>query len=154
MPATDSGGIASVALQSGRFEAALKGKTVLAIGPGLGMDRETEEFIRRVIAETDLPIVLDADGLNAFDGRADLLAAKKTKFLAMTPHPGEMARLLGKSIAEVQANRVKAATDAAKTWNAFVILKGFHTVLASPAGETFVNTTGNAGLAKGGAGIF
>jgi hydroxyethylthiazole kinase-like uncharacterized protein yjeF len=152
MPATDSGGIAGAALQSGRFEVALKGKTVLAIGPGLGTERETEEFVRRVIAETDLPIVLDADGLNAFAGRADLLAAKKTKFLAMTPHPGEMARLLGKSIAEVQADRVKAATDAARTWNAFVILKGFHTVLVSPAGEIFVNTTGNAGLAKGGSG--
>jgi hydroxyethylthiazole kinase-like uncharacterized protein yjeF len=125
---------------------------VLAIGPGLGTNRETEEFIRRVIAETDLPIVLDADGLNAFDGRAELLAAKKTEFLAMTPHPGEMSRLLGKSIAEVQADRVKAATDAARMWNAFVILKGFHTILASPAGEIFVNTTGNAGLAKGGSG--
>ena len=152
MPATDSGGIAGAALQGGRFEAALKGKTVLAIGPGLGTNRETEEFIRRVIAETDLPIVLDADGLNAFDGRAELLAAKKTEFLAMTPHPGEMSRLLGKSIAEVQADRVKAATDAARMWNAFVILKGFHTILASPAGEIFVNTTGNAGLAKGGSG--
>jgi len=70
----------------------------------------------------------------------------------MMPHPGEMARLLGTSSASVQQDRVKTAVDAARRWNAYVVLKGFHTVLASPEGKVFVNTTGNAGLAKGGSG--
>jgi ADP-dependent NAD(P)H-hydrate dehydratase / NAD(P)H-hydrate epimerase len=152
LPATFGGEISMEALRGGQFAAALKGKTVLAIGPGLGTAAETREFVRHVVSETDLPIVLDADGLNAIDGKTDALVTKKTRFLAMTPHPGEMARLTGLSTAEVQADRVKVATEAAKKWNAYVLLKGFHTLLASPAGQIFVNTTGNAGLAKGGSG--
>jgi hydroxyethylthiazole kinase-like uncharacterized protein yjeF len=152
LPAGASGEIALAALENGRLEAALKGKTVLAIGPGLGQQAETQEFVRRVVAETDLPMVLDADGLNAFDGKAGLLAQKKTQYLAVTPHPGEMARLTGLSTEQVQGDRVKVAVESAKRWNAYVVLKGFHTILASPAGDVFVNTTGNAGLAKGGSG--
>ena len=81
-----------------------------------------------------------------------ILRERKAKFLAITPHPGEMARLLNSSIKEVQVDRVKTAQEAAKRWDAHVILKGSHTVLAAPDGRTFVNTTGNAGLAKGGSG--
>jgi NAD(P)H-hydrate epimerase len=105
-----------------------------------------------MVSSTELPVILDADGLNAFDGRADELRRRKSKFLAITPHPGEMARLLGKSIRDVQSDRLKAAREAARRWNAHVILKGFHTLIASPDGAIFVNTTGNAGLAKGGTG--
>ena len=153
LPATSFGEISMQALRGGRFAVASKGKTVLAIGPGLGTGEETRDFVRQVVAETDLPIVLDADGLNAIDGKTDALATRRTRFLAMTPHPGEMARLTGLSTAEVQADRVKVATDAAKKWNAYVVLKGFHTILASPVGSPiFVNTTGNEGLAKGGSG--
>jgi NAD(P)H-hydrate epimerase len=152
LPATSSGEISLGALEHGRFAAALKGKTVLAIGPGLGMQSETREFVRRVVTETDLPMVLDADGLNAIDAKTDVLAKKKTRYLAMTPHPGEIARLTGLSTDQVQADRVKIATESARKWNAYVVLKGFHTILASPAGDVFVNTTGNAGLAKGGSG--
>jgi NAD(P)H-hydrate epimerase len=152
LPATNAGEIAGGEKGWARFMAALKGKTVLAIGPGLGTQAETREFVRRAVLETDLPIVLDADGLNAFDQQGDLLAKKKTKFLVMTPHPGEMSRLVGMSTEAVQKDRVKVATEAAKRWNAYVLLKGFHTILASPSGEVFVNTTGNAGLAKGGSG--
>jgi hydroxyethylthiazole kinase-like uncharacterized protein yjeF len=72
--------------------------------------------------------------------------------LAITPHPGEMARLLGKSTRDVQSDRLKAAREAARRWNVHVILKGFHTLIASPDGAVFVNATGNAGLAKGGTG--
>lgn len=129
-----------------------KGKSVLAIGPGLGTDAETQEEVRAIVRATELPVILDADGLNAFDERADELAERKSKFLAITPHPGEMARLLGCSIKEIQSDRLQAARDAASRWNAHVILKGFHTVIASPEGKVFVNTTGNAGLAKGGTG--
>jgi hydroxyethylthiazole kinase-like uncharacterized protein yjeF len=98
------------------------------------------------------PQEIDADGLNAFGRRADELRDRKTKFLAITPHPGEMARLLNSSTNALQEDRVKTARDAAKRWDAHVILKGSHTVLAAPDGRTFVNTTGNAGLAKGGSG--
>ncbi|MGB7848708.1 MAG: NAD(P)H-hydrate dehydratase [Candidatus Acidiferrum sp.] len=152
LPATSAGTLSAVGIRAGKFAELLTGKTVIAIGPGLGQHPETQEFIRSVVAEAELPIVLDADGLNAFAGRGDLLSKRKTKFLVVTPHPGEMARLLGHPTAEVQQDRVKAAADAAKHWNAFVVLKGFHTILASPAGQVFVNTTGNPALAKGGSG--
>jgi ADP-dependent NAD(P)H-hydrate dehydratase / NAD(P)H-hydrate epimerase len=148
---TKAGTIARVNLGSS-FVSIESGKSVLAIGPGLGQDPDTQEFIRTVVKGTELPIILDADGLNAFAGRANELSQRKTKFVAITPHPGEMSRLLGFSTKEVQADRVKTATDAARKWNVHVILKGSHTILASPEGQIFVNTTGNAGLAKGGSG--
>jgi len=152
LPATRTGTFAVAGNQSARFAALLHGKTVVAIGPGVGQHPGTQKFIRGVVAKTEPPIVLDADGLNAFAGRGDLLAKRKTKYLVITPHPGEMARLLGSSSAQVQGNRVDAAVDAAKRWNAYVVLKGFHTILASPHGQVFVNTTGNPALAKGGSG--
>src|SRR5258708_36164784 len=130
----------------------LEGKTVLAMGPGLGTHPETQQFIRDLVQHSSVPIVLDADGLNAFVPCSDALRQRKSKFLCITPHPGEMARLLGIAAASVQQDRIKAAVDAALRWNACVLLKGFHTVLASPSGKVYVNTTGNAGLAKGGSG--
>jgi ADP-dependent NAD(P)H-hydrate dehydratase / NAD(P)H-hydrate epimerase len=135
-----------------RFAQIEEGKTILAMGPGLGQHPETQEFIRTVVQRTELPLVLDADGLNAFAGRADDLRNRKTKFLAITPHPGEMSRLLGISTKEIQQDRVKFAQEAAKRWNVHVILKGSHTIVTSPDGALFVNTTGNPGLAKGGSG--
>jgi NAD(P)H-hydrate epimerase len=135
-----------------RFSAMVAGKTVLAVGPGLGMHHETQEFVRTIVMHTDLPIILDADGLNAFARRSDELRDRQSKFLAITPHPGEMARLLSSSVKDVEADRVKTATDAAKRWNAHVILKGSHTIIAAPDGRFLVNTTGNAGLSKGGSG--
>jgi NAD(P)H-hydrate epimerase len=135
-----------------RLAAIQDGKTVLAVGPGLGTHHETQEFIRTIVKWSDVPVILDADGLNAFGRRADDLRDRKTKFLAITPHPGEMARLLNSSIKDAQEDRVKTAQEAAKRWDAHVILKGSHTIVAAPDGRTFVNTTGNAGLAKGGSG--
>jgi ADP-dependent NAD(P)H-hydrate dehydratase / NAD(P)H-hydrate epimerase len=128
------------------------GKTVVAIGPGMGEHPETQAFIQSVVQSTNVPIVLDADGLNAFVGHSEKLAARTGKHLVVTPHPGEMARLLGVSTKQVQEERIKTATEAAKNWNAVVLLKGFHTIIASPDGQTFVNTTGNPALAKGGSG--
>lgn len=149
---TSDGTIAAVNLDSGLFAAAARGKTVLAVGPGLGQNPETQSLIRAVVRESEVPIILDADGLNAFAGRSSELRDRKTAFLALTPHPGEMARLLGCSVKEVQRDRVKAATDSAKRWNAHVVLKGFHTIIASPEGGLFVSTPGNPGMAKGGSG--
>src|SRR5713226_1738706 len=152
LESTADGAISKNNLDSGSFARIAAGKTVLAIGPGLGTDPETQEFVSRLVAETELPVILDADGLNAFAGRPELLRRRKTSFLAVTPHPGEMARLLGTSTAEVQENRVAAALDSSKKWNAHVILKGFHTLVAAPDGKLFVNTSGNPSLAKGGTG--
>ena len=152
LKATKSGALSVRSLLDGTFGELEDGKSVLAIGPGLGTHRQTQEFVRTIVTQTELPVVLDADGLNAFAGEADILRKRKTKFLAITPHPGEMARLLGTSNSAVQENRVAAAIDSAKRWSAHVILKGFHTLIASPEGKLFVNTTGNPGLAKGGSG--
>jgi hydroxyethylthiazole kinase-like uncharacterized protein yjeF len=152
LKATAGGTLALKSTAGEEWKKIEKGKSVLAIGPGLGAELETAECIRELVRETELPVILDADGLNAFDGRADELGERKAEFLAITPHPGEMARLLGCSIREVQADRLKAAREAAQRWNAHVILKGFHTLISSPQGDVLVNTTGNAGLAKGGTG--
>jgi NAD(P)H-hydrate epimerase len=150
--ATSHGTAAMENLAEGRFENIAENKDVLALGPGLGLHPETQDFIRKVALQTELPLILDADGLNAFAGNADILRARKAKFLAVTPHPGEMARLLMSSTKDVQQDRVKTAQDAARRWNAHVILKGSHTIIAAPDGQIFVNTSGNAGLAKGGSG--
>jgi hydroxyethylthiazole kinase-like uncharacterized protein yjeF len=152
LAATKSGTLSLRSLTDGTFGELEEGKTVLGIGPGLGMSRQTQEFIRTIVAQTELPVILDADGLNAFAGDGAALRKRKTKFLAVTPHPGEMARLLGVSTKEVQADRLNAARNSAQKWNAHVVLKGFHTIIASPKGDLFINTTGNAGLAKGGTG--
>ena len=145
-------GTIAVANGKTRLHALMAGKTVLAIGPGIGTHKETQKFVTSLARRTELPVILDADGLNAFAGRAGDLAKRKTPRLALTPHPGEMARLLGISNAAVQADRLKMALEAAQAWRAHVILKGFHTILATPDGLALVNTTGNPGMAKGGSG--
>jgi len=130
----------------------LNGKTVLAVGPGMGDHPETQTFIRSLVQTSARPVILDADGLNAFLGDTHKLADRKSNHLVITPHPGEMSRLLGVSTQQVQADRVQTAINAAKKWNACVLLKGYHTVIASPDGKILINTTGNPGLAKGGSG--
>ena len=152
LPATASCTVASEAVRLGGFATLLHGMTVLGMGPGLGTHPETQEFVRSVVAHADLPIVVDADGLNAFAGHAANLAIRKSPHLVLTPHPGEMARLCGLTTPQIQADRVKYAVEFAGKWNAVVLLKGFHTVIAAPNGDVFVNTTGSASLAKGGSG--
>jgi len=105
-----------------------------------------------VLQKLSLPVILDADGLNAFAGQADELRTRKPELLAVTPHPGEMGRLVAATARDVQAKRLEVALDAAARWKAFVILKGFHTILATPDGRAYVNTTGNPGMATGGTG--
>jgi len=150
--ATKTGGIAAANSSSGRLSKLLEDKSVVAIGPGIGTHVETRMVVQQVVREAAIPIILDADGLNCFDGEASKLAHRKTPFLAITPHPGEMGRLLGSKNADVQNNRLKVATEAAKKWNAHVILKGYHTIVTAPDGRVFVNTTGGPRLAKGGTG--
>jgi hydroxyethylthiazole kinase-like uncharacterized protein yjeF len=148
----EGGAIAASNIPSGRFARILMSKSVLAIGPGIGTHAETRHAVQHLVREATMPIILDADGLNCFDGQADLLRERKSEFLVVTPHPGEMARLLGTRTSVVQSDRLKLASDAARAWNAHVVLKGFHTILAAPNGRTWVNTSGGPSLAKGGSG--
>ena len=150
--ATEEGTASLRNLDAGGFGQAVGNKSVLALGPGLSTNHETQQFIRGVLKKVSIPIILDADGLNAFAGRADELRERKTPHLALTPHPGEMARLLDITSREVQARRLQIAVETACRWQAFIILKGFHTILATPDGRAYVNTTGNAGMATGGTG--
>ena len=152
LPTLADGSIAIENLADAAVAKIIKGKTVLAVGPGLGQESGTQKFIRTLVQSATLPTILDADGLNAFSTNGDALRERKSQFLAITPHPGEMARLIGITTKEVQKDRVRIATESAKRWNAYVLLKGFHTILASPDGQIFINTTGNPGLAKGGSG--
>ncbi len=152
LESTAEGTIAFNSLDGKRFEEIFRGKTVLGIGPGLGTHPETQKLIRSVVRETSLPTILDADGLNAFAGNGELLRDRQSKFLALTPHPGEMARLLGSTSQSVQGDRIVVALDAARRWNAHVVLKGYHSIVASPDGQTLVSTAGSAGLGKGGTG--
>jgi ADP-dependent NAD(P)H-hydrate dehydratase / NAD(P)H-hydrate epimerase len=134
-----------------KIDALSKGKTVLAIGPGLSRVAETSEFVRSLVGRSEVPIVLDADGLNAFEGHADELSGKD-RVLIITPHPGEMARLAGCSIPEVQKDRLGVARKFAREHELIVVLKGHRTLVVQPDGEAWVNTTGNPGMATGGTG--
>ena len=151
LDATDSGGLSMKAFDYGRVETLLEKKDVLAVGPGLGGHAETVGFVRRLIEETTLPIVLDADGINAFVGQTGRLNGQK-RILVLTPHPGEFARLLSRSTSDIQADRVSLARDFAQQHSLHLVLKGHRTIYASPSGQVFVNATGNPGMATGGSG--
>jgi NAD(P)H-hydrate epimerase len=148
LPAGESGQIAGKAADL--VLAAAGGKAALAVGPGLGQEPEAQEAIRRIVLESPLPLVLDADGLNAFAGRAGDLQGRRGETV-LTPHPGELGRLLGITAAEVQADRLAAARRAAAETGAIVVLKGQWTLIAS-GDVVFVNPTGNPGMASGGSG--
>ena len=148
---TEVGSISIHALEQNSFDELIAGKTVLAIGPGISRHPETSEFIRNVIKKFTLPTVLDADGLNAFEGRTTDLNGNERQ-LVITPHPGEMARLLGCSVADVQKDRINVARSFAREHKLIVVLKGHRTLVAEPGGEVWVNTTGNPGMATGGTG--
>lgn len=130
--------------------AAREGKDAIVVGPGLGHGPTTSELIIDLLAGTT-PAVLDADALNAFAGRASRLAGINAP-LVLTPHPGEAARLLGWSIIEVQVDRLRSARRLAELSGAVVVLKGARSVIATPAGEAFINPTGNPGMGTAGAG--
>jgi len=148
-PATPAGSLALAALPS--LLAAAAERSVLAIGPGLGREPETGELVVRLATGSDRPLVLDADGLSAFEGRLELLAHRAAPTV-LTPHPGELARLVGRSTQEIQADRLASVRDAAERSGAVVALKGRRTLIAAPDGESWVNDTGNAGMASGGSG--
>jgi NAD(P)H-hydrate epimerase len=146
---TESGSISTQAL--GAFWHAAENKTVLAIGPGISRHPETAEFVRTVVQNSRLPVVLDADGLNAFEGKASELNGRG-RTIVLTPHPGEMSRLTALSTAAIQRDRINVARSFAKEHELILVLKGDRTILAHPDGEAWVNPTGNPGMATGGTG--
>ncbi len=149
LPETDAGTISAGAAD--RIQELAKGKSVIAIGPGISRQPETSELVRALVAQLQLPMVVDADGLNAFEGCVEGLNGKG-RTLVITPHPGEMARLAGRSIAEVQKDRLEVARKFAREHELIVVLKGHRTLVVQPDGEAWVNVTGNPGMATGGTG--
>ena len=127
------------------------GKSVLALGPGLGSGTGAEIMMERLVRECDLPLVIDADGLNLLAGKTDCLKQAQ-KGVVLTPHPGEMARLTGLTTREIAEDRLKAAADFAAAHGVILVLKGYRTVIARPDGRLYMNTTGGPYMASGGMG--
>ncbi len=123
----------------------------VALGPGLSWRKETAELVRELIREIEVPMVLDADGINVLSDNPDVLKEKKAP-LILTPHEMEMARLLGEDVNYVSQNRIEAARECADRFGVVTLLKGFRTVIATPDGEVYVNPTGNPYMATGGMG--
>jgi NAD(P)H-hydrate epimerase len=149
--AGDRGAISSRNLEPANLKHLLEKKSVIAIGPGLGQDPDAQDFVLGLIDQTDLPMVIDADALNAIAERKFNLNGKN-RTIVLTPHPGEMARLVGMSIPEVEADREGIARKYATEHRVTLVLKGWRTIVAHPDGRLAINTTGNPGLAKGGSG--
>jgi len=149
MPETPERTLAIAALEP--LLAHVAATDAIALGSGLSRHREAAELARRVAAESDRPVVIDADGLNAFEGHADALARAPAPRV-LTPHLGEMRRLTGIEPEALDAGRIDAAREWADRWRAVVVLKGAPTVIAAPGGATTVNPTGNAGMATAGTG--
>ncbi|MFN2445788.1 MAG: NAD(P)H-hydrate dehydratase [Vicinamibacterales bacterium] len=125
---------------------------VILAGPGLGRGVGVTTFVRELLERSAVPLVLDADALNAFADEPAALVGREGRDLIITPHPGEMARLVGATVADVQANRLGIARDFAETHRVYVILKGYRTLIATPDGTIFINPTGSVGMATGGTG--
>jgi hydroxyethylthiazole kinase-like uncharacterized protein yjeF len=127
-------------------------RDVIALGPGLGQAPATQNFVRSLVDRASMPLVIDADGLNAFGANPDRLAGREGRDVIITPHPGEMARLVGMSTDEVQASRLEIARNFAAAHRVYVVLKGHRTLIATPDERIFINPTGNPGMATGGTG--
>src|SRR6266849_3386534 len=149
LPETKAGTIATSA--GARLDEIAKGKTVVAIGPGISRHAETAALVRTLVGKCRVPMVIDADGLNAFEGHAVELNGKGRSLIIML-HPGEMARLVGCTTADVQKDRLGIARKFACQHDLIVVLKGHRTLVVRPDGEAWVNTTGNPGMSTGGTG--
>ena len=147
LPETEAGSIAMRAFE--RLQDLAEKKNVIAIGPGLGSHPETAELVRRVAGELKEPVVMDADALNAIAvGPWPAQAGPRV----LTPHPGEMARLANKTVAEIQASRIETARAFAQERGVYLVLKGNRSVIAAPDGRAWINPTGSPALATGGTG--
>ena len=125
---------------------------VIVAGPGLGRGEGVTTFVRELLDKCEGPLVLDADALNAFADEPALLVGREGRDLIITPHPGEMARLVGCTVDDLQADRIGIATDFAKRHKLYVVLKGYRTLVVTPDEKVFVNPTGCPGMATGGTG--
>ena len=128
---------------------------VIAVGPGLGVGAGPKALLEKMLGFVDTPLVLDADALTVLsrDGGFSMLdGTSRVSPVIVTPHPGEMSRLTGKTVEQVQANRLSIASEFAISRSVYVVLKGGQTVIASPDGDIFINSTGNPGMATGGSG--
>jgi NAD(P)H-hydrate epimerase len=150
---TDSGSISAHALDDSRADLLLQGKNVVALGPGISRHPDTVAFVRAMVERyRHTAMVIDADGLNAFENHAAALDGRN-RTLVLTPHPGEMARLAGlPSTKEVQQDRLGLARRFATEHQLVLVLKGWRTLVALPDGTVWVNLTGNPGMATGGTG--
>ena len=149
LPETDAGTIAPEAVEV--LTPRLDWADVIALGCGISRNERTQTFVRRLVAQVDKPMVIDADGLIALAGYGEILRQRKS-LTVLTPHPGEMAALLQTSTEAVQRDRAGVALKAAREFEVIVVLKGARTITAEPDGTLFVNLTGNAGMATGGSG--
>ncbi|MBW2060447.1 MAG: NAD(P)H-hydrate dehydratase [Deltaproteobacteria bacterium] len=149
LPEAEPGFLAPQALD--RVLELAEGKSALALGPGLSARPGAIEVVRGLVEHCELPLVIDADGLNALTGAVNLLK-KARREVTLTPHPGEMSRLAGLSVSQIQASRLKTAVDFSKTHGVILVLKGYRTVIGAPDGRVFLNTTGGPHMASGGMG--
>lgn len=149
LPESEPGILADTAFDDIKQLAARK--NCVALGPGLGQAGGTRNLVKKMISQIDTPMVIDADGLNNIAGQTQILKKLKAP-VVLTPHPGEMARLIQSSPAAVQQNRLACARDFAVKFGVHVVLKGAATVIAHPDGSAAVNSTGNPGMAAGGMG--
>ncbi len=129
----------------------LKGCSAVLIGCGMGNNGDTSRLVRELIETSEIPIVIDADGINALSNSIDIIKKSKAPVI-LTPHPGEMARLCSLSVSEVEENRVEIARDFAVRYGCVLVLKGADTIIADPSGEVYFNMTGNPGMSTGGSG--
>ena len=146
---TGQGGISRRAITG--LRKLLADRSVLAVGMGAGTGKETQATLRSLVTGSKVPVVLDADGLNAFAGHEETLSGVKRP-LILTPHPGEMARLTDIPVHDVQSKRIDICRRFALGHHCHVVLKGYRTLIATPEGLVYVNPTGNPGLATGGSG--
>lgn len=157
LPANALGDLVATKMTPQLVDAVTTGKTVIAIGPGIGQSPAVARLLSHLLADSSIPAVIDADALNVLASHPDLLAklansGKTGRTIVLTPHPGEMARLVRKATAEIQANRLHSARSFAEKYSVTLVLKGARTLIAHPDGSVAVNTTGNPAMAKGGSG--
>ena len=150
-PLPDREGCLGIAAYA-EIAALLEQRQALAVGPGLGQSEELLELFGRILETVQVPVVIDADGLNLLARRMEWLKAPRPQPLILTPHPGEMARLSGLSVTAIQAERFRVAREFAAEHQVVLVLKGAATVIAAPDGRVLINSTGNDGLASGGSG--
>ena len=129
----------------------LKGCSAALIGCGMGNNEDTARLVKELIKISEIPLVIDADGINALKGGIDIIEKSKAP-IVLTPHPGEMARLCSLTVGEVEENRAQIAKDFAVRHDCVLVLKGANTIVAAPNGEVYFNMTGNPGMSTGGSG--